>query len=323
MKDLQGRNIEYVRISITDRCNMRCLYCMPEGGVECLSHSELLTYEEITEIVKLLTGMGIHAVRLTGGEPMARRGCPGLIRMLKGIEGIDRLSMTSNGALLKGRMRELKECGLDSLNISLDTLDAETFRRITRTGDVSDVLSAVHEALDCGIRVKLNAVPIKGINEDGLCDVAALARELPIDVRFIELMPIGCGADLTPLPLNEVQLKLSEAFGELTKDESGHGLGPATYVKPAGFKGSIGFISALTHEFCGSCNRIRITPEGQLKLCLNHKSELDLRSMLRSGCTSEEISAAISDTILHKPVHHGFEENISDREDIGMSRIGG
>jgi len=323
MIDAQGRSIEYLRVAITDKCNLRCQYCMPESGVPCLDHRDLLTFEEITRAVSVMTGLGIRAVRLTGGEPMARRGCLGLARMLKSIPGIDRLSMTTNGILLKGRMAEAKAAGIDDVNISIDTLDPESFTRITRGGDVNDVLTAIREAVDCGLRVKLNAVPVREFNRDGLCDLAALAKELPVDVRFIELMPMGCGATLTPIPTDEVRALMESAFGPMQRDERKHGMGPAVYWKPEGFLGSIGFIGAVSHEFCDGCNRVRLTPEGILKLCLNHRSGLDLRAMLRNGASDEALLEAIRDAILRKPVHHGFSEDIDDREIRRMNQIGG
>lgn len=323
MIDAQGRSIEYLRVAITDKCNLRCRYCMPESGVPCLDHSDLLTFEEIARAVSVMTGLGIHALRLTGGEPMARRGCLKLARMLKSIPDIDRLSMTTNGILLKGHMAEARAAGVDDINISIDTLDPEAFARITRGGDVNDVFTAILEAVDCGLRVKLNAVPIREYNRNGLCELAALAKELPVDVRFIELMPVGCGTTLTPVPTDEVKALMESAFGTMQRDEGKHGLGPAVYYKPEGFLGSIGFISAVSHEFCDGCNRVRLTPEGILKLCLNHRSGLDLRAMLRGDATDDALRDAIRDAILRKPVHHGFSEDIDDREVRRMNQIGG
>lgn len=323
MIDLQGRSIEYVRISITDRCNLRCLYCMPEEGVERFTHQEILTFEEIVRLARLMTPLGIHAVRLTGGEPMTRRGCLELVRMLRALPGIDRVAMTTNGILLKGRVAEAAQKGLTDVNVSLDTLDPETYRRITRCGDVADVLSMLREAVEAGMRVKLNAVPIRGLNEKDLAQIAALAKDQPIDVRFIELMPIGSGADLTPIPTDEVLGRIEAAFGPLQKDETRRGMGPAVYGKPAGFVGTIGFISAVSHEFCQRCNRVRITSDGLLKLCLNHRSNLNVKAMLRGGASDAEIMEALQAAILRKPAHHGFSEVVEDKEARRMNQIGG
>ena len=323
MKDLQGRDIEYVRVSITDKCNLRCLYCMPEGGVAYMPHGDLLSFQEIRRVVACLAKLGVHAVRLTGGEPMARRGCLELVAMLRDTPGIDRVAMTTNGILLKGRVAEAAAAGLSVLNISLDTVDPAVYRRMTRVGDVSDALATIREAVDCGLQVRLNAVAVRGLNEDGLRDVAALARELPVDVRFIELMPVGCGADLSPVPNDEVRTRLEAAFGEMRPVDERRGLGPAVYYRPEGFAGCVGFISAVSHEFCDRCNRVRLTPEGQLKLCLNHSAGLDLRALMRGGCGDEALTDAIRQAIRNKPRRHGFADDIDDRESRRMNRIGG
>ena len=255
MRDSEGRSIEYVRVSITDKCNLRCLYCMPEAGVEYMPHDELLNYQEIQRIVACMARLGVHAVRLTGGEPMARRGCLELISMLKRTEGIDGVAMTTNGILLRGRVAEAAAAGLDALNVSIDAVDPAIFRQMTRGGDVGDVLATVREAVDCGLRVKLNAVAVRGLNEGGLCDLAALAREMPVDVRFIELMPVGCGRGLSPVSNDEVKRRLEAAFGPMHCVDERRGLGPAVYYRPEGFMGCVGFISAVSHEFCELCGK--------------------------------------------------------------------
>jgi cyclic pyranopterin phosphate synthase len=323
MKDLKGRNIEYVRISITDKCNLRCIYCMSQEGVSYLPHEEILSYQEIIRVVRCMTGLGLKSVRLTGGEPMARRGCLDLVKMLREIDGVERIGMTTNGILMKGCMHKAREAGLDALNISVDSLDPVVFSRITRGGDVGDVLSAIDEALDAGLRVKINSVPISGYNEEGLEKVAALSEKLPIEVRFIELMPVGYGATLRYIPMDTVKSKIEAAFGPLEPDREKHGDGPAVYFKPSGFKGSIGFIGAVSHEFCDSCNRVRITPEGLLKLCLNHLKGLDLRELLRSGISDEMLTEQIREAVLNKPENHGFNEPVKDRETRRMNQIGG
>ena len=323
MKDARGRTIEYLRIAITDRCNLRCRYCVPGDRLEVLRHEDLLRYEEILRVVQVMSGLGIHAVRLTGGEPMARKGCLALAGMLHAVPGISRLALTTNGILLRGHAAEARAAGIDTVNISIDTLDPEIYSHITRGGSVADVLSVIREALDCGLKVRLNAVPMRGVNESGLCAVAALARDLPLDVRFIELMPVGCGAALSPVPTDEVRAAMEAAFGPLREDHSGHGLGPAVYGKPEGFAGSIGFIGAVSHEFCDRCNRVRLTPDGMLKLCLNHSGGLDLRGMLRGGATDAELEQAILAAVLRKPERHGFGEKLDDRELRRMNQIGG
>lgn len=323
MLDACGRRIDYLRISITDRCNLRCIYCMPENGVSSILHDALLRYEEIVRVVRLMQPLGVQKVRITGGEPMARRGCLELVRSLHEMGGLSRIAMTTNALLLRGRMREARDKGLTSINISLDTLDPVCYRQMTRLGNVAPVLDAIDEALTCGLSVKVNAVPIRGMNENDLVSVAALAKDKPLCVRFIELMPVGCGAAFSPIPTDEVLAKMEAAFGALPPDETRHGDGPARYVKPRGFVGSIGFIGAVSHEFCDHCNRVRLTSDGFLKLCLNHSAGLNLRELLRSGASDEQITAAIRDAIQKKPLRHGFYEVLTDREGRRMNEIGG
>lgn len=297
MLDACGRKIDYLRISITDRCNLRCVYCMPENGVSSISHDSLLRYEEIVRLVRLMQPLGVQKVRITGGEPMARRGCLDLVQNLHEMGGLSRIAMTTNVLLLRGRMQEARDKGLTSINISLDTLDPVCYRQMTRLGNVAPVLDAIDEALTCGLSVKVNAVPVRGMNENDLVSVAALAQDQPVCIRFIELMPVGCGAAFSPIPTDEVLAKMEAAFGTLLPDETRHGDGPARYVKPHGFVGSIGVIGAVSHEFCDHCNRVRLTADGFLKLCLNHSAGLNLRELLRSGASDEQITAAIYDAI--------------------------
>lgn len=323
MRDLCGREIDYVRVSITDRCNLRCVYCMPEKGVASMRHGDVLTYEEIVRTVRSLATLGIRHVRVTGGEPMARRGCLDLVERIHAIPGIETVSMTTNGLLLAGRVAWAREAGLDALNISLDTLNPDTYRRITRGGDVAQVLQTMDEALSLGMQVKVNAVPVRGLNEDGLTALAALARKHPIQVRFIELMPLGCGAALEPIPSDEIVAMMSSAFGPMQSDAQCHGFGPAQYFRPEGFAGSIGVISPMSHAFCGQCNRVRLTADGFLKLCLNHTAGLDVRALLRSGTDDHALLEALREAIWHKPLRHGFTEAIDDRESRRMNQIGG
>lgn len=323
MIDACGRSIDYLRISITDRCNLRCVYCMPEGMVHSFSHEEILRYEEITRLVRLMTGLGIKHLRVTGGEPTVRQHWLRLLEMLGSVPGIETMALTTNALLLDGRVDEIRAAGVTALNISIDTLAPDVYRDMTRGGDVAKVLRVVDDAVRAGLRVKLNAVPVKGLNEDGLADLARMAKDRPIDVRFIELMPIGCGRDLTPIPSDEVLRRMEAAFGPLAKDDTVHGFGPARYGKPEGFCGSIGIISPLSHEFCDRCNRVRLTADGYLKLCLNHTAGLDLRAMLREGATDEELLSAISEAIKHKPDRHGWYDPIKDRENRRMNAIGG
>ncbi len=323
MIDNCGRNIEYLRISVTDRCDLRCVYCMPEGGVGALRHEDILSFEEIARLTRLTAGLGLRHVRLTGGEPMARRGCLDLVRAISAIPGVESVSMTSNGILLRDRVAEAKAAGLSALNLSLDTLDPDVYARLTRGGDVAAVRATLEQALAAGLKVKLNAVPVRGFNEDALTELAALAKDAPLCVRFIELMPIGCARELEPVPQDEVRARMEAAFGPLEPDGAAHGHGPAEYVRPRGFVGSIGFIGALSHEFCDRCNRVRLTADGRLKLCLNHTKGLDLRAPLRGGADDAELERLIRGAIADKPARHAFCEQIDDREQRRMNEIGG
>ena len=323
MLDDCGRRIDYLRISITDRCNLRCVYCMPEGGVSTLRHSDILTYEEILRLTGLLTRLGVRHLRVTGGEPMARRGCLDLVRRLHGLHGVETIAMTTNALLLRGRVAEAREAGLDALNISLDTLDPATYAAMTRGGRVEDVFSVIDDAVSLGMRVKVNAVPVRGMNDHQLAALAALARDREIHVRFIELMPVGCGAGLSPVPSDEVLARMEAAFGPLAPDTARHGFGPARYVRPEGFAGSIGVISPMSHEFCDTCNRVRLTADGYLKLCLNHQAGLDVRALLREGADDAVLLEALRAAIARKPSRHGFLEEIGDREERRMNEIGG
>lgn len=323
MIDALGRRIDYVRISITDRCNLRCMYCMPSSGVESFAHGDILTYEEIERVVQAFARLGIKYVRLTGGEPLARKGCIGLIERIKAIDGIEAISMTTNAILLDGQVNAAHAAGLSSINISLDTLDEAAYGKITRGGELAPVLRVIEEALALGMRVKLNVVPVRKLNDASLVPLASLARDKDISVRFIELMPVGCGADLEPIEPSQIEQMMEDAFGQLTPDPSHHGYGPARYVKPNGFRGSLGFISAVSHEFCKDCNRVRLTADGRLKLCLNHQSGIDIRALLRGGITDEALTAAMREAIDKKPLRHGFLENVADREERRMNEIGG
>lgn len=323
MVDGIGRTIEYLRISLTDRCNLRCVYCMPEDGVPTLPHGEILRYEELLRLVRVLAGLGVKHLRLTGGEPTVRRGWLDFAAKLHGIPGVESVAMTSNGVLLCDRMDEVKRAGLDALNLSLDTLDADSCARMTRGGSPEPVLRTLEQALAAGLRVKINAVPVRGYNEEQIPALAALAKDRPICVRFIELMPIGCARGLQSVGQDEVLRRLTEAFGPLAPDDAVHGHGPAVYYRPAGFVGSVGVIGALSHAFCASCNRVRLTADGQLKLCLNHALGLDLRALLRGGADDEAIRSAILDAVARKPASHGFDASIGDREERRMNEIGG
>ncbi|BEU87381.1 GTP 3',8-cyclase MoaA [Selenomonas sp. TAMA-11512] len=330
MRDQFDREIEYMRISVTDRCNLRCQYCMPATGVKHLLHSEILSYEEILQIVRAAARLGVHKIRVTGGEPLVRRGIIDFIRQLKATEGIDKVVITTNGVLLDEMAADLLDAGIDGVNLSLDTLDAAEFHRITGKDGLESVLKALDTLLAAPTcKVKVNCVPIRGFNEDGLMDVAGLARDRAISVRFIELMPVGFAFEqgMRGIPMTRVEQLLQERYGPFRAE--GDGLpkgdaGPARYVRPMNFQGELGFIDALGHKFCASCNRVRLTADGFLKLCLNARTGLDLKALLRQGADAAEIEEKMRTAIYRKPREHYFLEKTHDEADTRrMYQVGG
>jgi len=317
-----GRSINYLRISVTDRCNLRCIYCMPPEGVPQMSHSEILSYEEIRTVVRAAAELGINKIRLTGGEPLVRAELPKLIKMLSRIEGIQELSLTTNGTLLKNYALELRQAGLSRINLSLDTLKPDRFRYITRLGRLKDVLEGISAAKKAGFDpVKINAVVMQGINDDEILDFARMTCEEGCHVRFIELMPFKGMAEFVPSV--EVRQRIS-LLGKLEPCPSITGNGPARYYRLAGAKGTIGFISPLTElPFCSRCNRIRLTPDGRLRPCLLGEDEIDLRMPLRNNASTEELRRLILKAVASKPEHHHLEGGNGRPVKRKMSQIGG
>lgn len=333
MKDQFGRTIDYMRVSVTDRCNLRCVYCMPPRGVAFVPHEEILTFDEIARICRVGAELGIVKIKLTGGEPLVRKGLPQLVGMLKEIPGIEQVTLTTNGTLLRGQINELVSSGLDSVNISIDTLDAEQYREVTRGGNVRDVLAGLDAAAAFpNLGVKVNCVLLQGVRDGEYIRLALLAKEGTADVRFIEIMPIGMGKDFAGKSGEEICSLLGDEFGTPHRHEGVLGNGPAVYMQFPGFKKGIGFISAVSHQFCDKCNRVRLTSEGYLKLCLQYESGTDLKTLLRGGAGEEELRDAMEKIIIEKPACHQFgaggegggaaSESLS-LETKGMSGIGG
>lgn len=321
MKDRFGREIDYLRISITDRCNLRCRYCIPDG-VKLVPMGELLTYEEIEEVCRVGAELGISKIKVTGGEPLARKGAAKLIRMLKRIPGISSVTMTTNGVLLAQYLDELKANGLNGVNISLDTLDRDRYQEITGQDRLLQVMEAVELALKSGIRVKLNAVLWGEVRDSDWQGLLELARTRPLDVRFIELMPIGAGAGMDGYS-NELLLgKISERYGMAERDEREHGNGPAVYYRLSGFAGSIGLISPIHGNFCHGCNRLRMSAKGELKPCLCYEDTIPLKGLLRQK-NQEGVRAALVQAIMGKPDAHCFESPKKVTEKKNMIGIGG
>ena len=325
MFDAYHRNIHYLRLSVTDLCNLRCRYCMPDG-VEKLEREAVLSHEEFLRLAALFAQCGIDTVRVTGGEPLVRKNVAQLVAGLKEIPGIRRVTMTTNAVLLADQLPALLDAGLDNVNISLDTLRPEVFRQITARDDFAAVEAGLHAALESGLPVKLNCVPQAGVNEAELEDLAALAKDHPLQVRFIEMMPIGYGAAMPCISGPELRQRFARRWADLASlpAEQGCALGdgPAVYYTVPGWQGSIGFIAAVHGKFCASCNRVRLTSQGFLRPCLASETGCDLRALLRSGATDQELLTAIRETIWSKPREHHFEDR-SMPATRGMYRIGG
>ena len=324
--DSFGRSINYLRISVTDRCNLRCIYCMPPGGVPLIPHSEILSYEEIRAVVRAAAELGINRIRLTGGEPLVRAELPRLIKMLSQTEGIEELSLTTNGTFLKKCALELKQAGLTRVNVSLDTIKADKFRDITRLGELKDVLEGIEAARDAGLHpVKTNVVIMRGINDEEILDFARMTHKEEWHVRFIELMPFnGC---VESVPSAELRRHIG-FLGKLEPRAPVTGNGPATYYRLPGAKGTIGFISPLTEpSFCFRCNRMRLSPDGKLRPCLLAADEIDLKMPLRNNSPMAELKRLILKAVASKPEHHHLRgdpdctgASLANRR---MSRIGG
>lgn len=327
--DLHGRRIRYLRISITDRCNLRCRYCMPLSGVRWVPHERVLTYEEMLRILRICIKRGVEKVRITGGEPLLRKGIVDFIEQVNTIDGLRDLTLTTNGILLESMALQLKGAGLRRVNVSLDTLDAEKFAYITHVDAFHEVIRGICAAHEHGLSpVKINAVAIRGFNDGEISDFAHLTMTLPLQVRFIELMPIGC---ITKYPENEnisasqIKESIEQRFGPLEPLE--RGLGPAWIYRIPGARGSIGLIGALSErDFCGSCNRIRITATGHLRPCLFSEEHIDLLGPMRGGIPDEELEALIEEGVRRKPSGHGVCRGMDlfhEASRARMSDIGG
>ena len=325
MLDKLNRKIDYLRISVIDRCNLRCVYCMPEEGIESIPHDEILTYDEILRICEIVSELGIRKIKITGGEPLVRKDIVNLIRDIKNIDKIEQVTLTTNGILLHEMLDDLYDAGIDAINISLDTLNKDNFKKITRRDGLEKVLMSIDKAYDLGIRVKINCLAIRDFNLRELDEIASFAKDREIDVRFIELMPIGFGKKYTQIDNDEILSILESRFGTFEIVTEKRGNGPAKYYRNQNMKGCIGFISAISHEFCESCNRIRLTSSGFLKLCLHYNKGIDLKGPIRNGISDEDLKKLIHDTIWNKPISHKFG-HASEEQDIelkNMVQIGG
>ncbi len=321
MLDKFGRNINYLRLSITDRCNLRCKYCMPDG-CDMVAHEDILSYEEFLRLTRLFTSLGVEHVRVTGGEPLARKGAAGFVRALKALPGVKKVSMTTNGTLLEKYAAALAEAGLDSVNISLDTTDPALAREITGSDGVVDaVRGSIALMRSLGVPVKLNAV-LLAETAGTVTELARFAEE-GVPVRFIELMPMGVGRFERGYDPDAALAELKRVWPDLHAVDARIGSGPAQYYASAALKAPIGFIDAVSHRFCSSCNRVRLTSRGFLKPCLCFDEGADLRALLRSGAADAEILGEIEKCVFNKPRQHCFDSPQDMTESRLMSQIGG
>ena len=320
MKDLYSRRINYMRISITDLCNLRCEYCMPAEGISKKDHEDMLSLEEIVEIVKAGVKLGIDKVRITGGEPLVRNGIVEFIQMISNIDGIKDIAITTNGILLPKYAESLKKAGLKRVNISIDSLKPDKYKEITRGGDISKVLKGIEESIRLGLTpVKLNVVAIGGYNDDEIGDFIQLTKDNPIDVRFIELMPIGEASEWGKekfISNEDIRNKFTELIPTETEKSS-----PAKYYKLPDGVGKVGFINPISNHFCGDCNRLRLTCDGKLKPCLHSNHEIDILEVVKKH--PEKIEDVLRSAIMSKPEKHDLYEENHEESNRSMFQIGG
>jgi len=330
MIDGFNRNINYLRISITDRCNLRCRYCMPKEGVSAVGHEDVLKYEEILRIVRVAVHLGITKVRITGGEPLVRRGVVDFITSLAEISSLTDISLTTNGILLAPFALPLFAAGIKRINISLDSLNEVKYSHITRGGELKAVLRGIEAVHQAGYSpIKINTVVIKGVNDDEILDFARLTLEKPFQIRFIELMPMGqagLGSEDQYISNDLILERIDRIYPlEPSGDKKNNTDGPARMYRIAGGQGEIGFISPLSHHFCESCNRLRLTADGHLRACLLQEKDVALRNALRNGCNNEELQFLVSSLIAIKPGQHEIRCDESHVKKCAkeMSAIGG
>ncbi len=327
LKDSFGRSITYLRLSVTDRCNLRCFYCMPQADFNWMPPDEILRFEEIIQLTRVLASIGVRKVRFTGGEPLVRKDIVKLISDVGALDGVSETCITTNGVLLAQMAEDLFDAGLRHLNISLDTLRPDRFREITGRDFFPQVWAGIRECIDRGFSpIKINFVMMKGKNDDEIVDFARLTAEYPVDVRFIEFMPIGKHSKWGRnhfLPSDSALAQIEQALGKLTPVGRGREAGPAEMFALKNGLGKIGFISPLSHRFCSQCNRIRVTADGRIRLCLFSDMEIDLRRVLRKGVSDVELSRFFTEIVLKKPARYLKNKQDVPSCDRQMSSIGG
>jgi len=323
LQDSFGREINYLRLAVTDRCNLRCFYCMPECGIDFVKQAQLLSYEEMLRLVKVGVSMGINKVRITGGEPFVRRDLVPFLKRLSDINGLDSLNITTNGTLTEGHVEELKRLGI-SINLSWDTLDRDKFHQITRRDELETVNLCFEKLMTHGVPTKINMVVINGQNDDDIVPMAMLAKHNPVEVRFLEEMPFNGGDSVehSPWSYQRILEKLEDALGALSHSESNPGQTADVY-RIDGWKGSLGIIASHSRTFCGSCNRLRITPQGQIRTCLYSPKNHNLRDFMRSGASDVELEKYIQKAINSKAKNGHEAEAQAALFTDSMATIGG
>lgn len=325
--DTYERKIDYLRLSVTDRCNLRCVYCMPSDGIDLIEPSSILRYEELLRVVHIAASHGVTKLRVTGGEPLVRRGIVDFIRELSAIKGIDDLSLTTNGVLLKDFASALKEAGLRRVNVSLDSLNPARFKKLTRGDSLSDVLAGIDAALEVGLKpVKINMVVIKDFNDDEIVDFANISKKKEVHVRFIEYMPFDTAEGWQKekcITSKAIKSSVEKAEKLYPIKNDGTGAGPARRFRFKDAPGEVGFISPVSEHFCAECNRLRLTADGKLRTCLFSDSEIDIRTALRDGSTDEAVEALLFRAVGEKPEGHQINDNIFKKCSKTMSLIGG
>jgi len=292
---------------------------MPKEGMEFIPHENILTYEEIIRLCKCFASLGMSKVKLTGGEPLVRKNLPYLVKEIKSISGIQNVTLTTNGILLADQIEDLAKAGIDAVNVSLDTLDPNQFEQLTRFNKLDQVLEGIKETLKHNVALKINCVPLReDHNNNNILSMVSLAKNQKLHVRFIEVMPIGLGKDLKGITEENIIEIIEKEYGTLTPFKASLGNGPCHYYSLEGFQGKIGFISAVSHQFCDSCNRVRLTSEGYLKNCLQYANGIELKSLMRQGISDEELTEAIRVAISHKPKEHHFKEIINKEKEFNM-----
>jgi len=325
--DPRNRLIDYLRVSVTDRCNLSCAYCKPRGRIQLLPHMDILRYEEIHRLVSVSASLGISHVRITGGEPLVRRGIVPFVASLRNITGIEDISVTTNGVLLEEMAQGLRDAGISRLNVSLDSLDPKRFASITGSDAWHKVWRGIEAAERCGFYpIKINMVPVKGVNDDEVVEFARLTVNRQIHVRFIEFMPIGANDRWHKdacVPASEIHEAIEKAFGTLEPVAHGKGAGPSQNYRIAGGQGVIGLISPITKHFCDSCRRLRLTADGKIRPCLLSDTEIDIKSPMRGGCSDAELERLLRFALEIKPERHYVMESPGSCNARTMSRIGG